>query len=104
MKVSVFARKKTSREGRDFTAYTAKLTRKDGEVITASVRFRQECGAPAAADCPCNIEFEKKDANLVTETYTREDTGEDATAYKLWISAWKMSKDVYRDDSLDDFE
>lgn len=104
MLVTVFARKKKSREGKEFTAYSGRLTNKSGEQINVSIRFRQECGSPKAADCPLNIEFDKADANLVQETYVREDTGEDATAYKLWIQAWKESEIVYRDTSLDDFE
>lgn len=104
MKTTIFAKKKTSRDGKPFIAYVAKLRRTDGTELTASVRFREECGAPNANACPMNIEFPKDKANLSTETYTREDTGEDATAYKLWISDWKESPEKYVDHSLDDFE
>lgn len=104
MKVTVFGKKKTTNEGKSFTAYVAKLQRKDGSELTASVKFREECGQPKLEECPMNIEFEKKYANLAERTYTREDTGEDAKSYTLWISAWKPSKEAYVDHSLDDFE
>lgn len=103
MKITVFAKKKTTMDGKPFVAYVAKLTKKDGGEITASVRFREECGAPKLDDCPCNIEFDKKNANLSQQSYVREDTGEDALSYKLWINAWELSKEVYVDHSLDDF-
>lgn len=103
MKVTVFAKKKTSKEGKPFITYVGRLTKKDGDVISAQVRFREECGSPKADDCPMIIEFDKANANLSAETYTREDTGEEAVSYKLWIKAWKASAEVYRDDSLDDF-
>lgn len=104
MLVTVFAKKKTTKDGKPFVAYVAKLTKKDGSEITAGVRFREECGAPQLAECPLNIEFDKADANMSTRTYVREDTGEDATAYTLWISGWTRSAEVYADHSLDDFE
>ncbi len=104
MKVTVFGKKKTTSEGKSFTAFVAKLNRKDGSTLTASVKFREECGQPKLEECPCNLEIEKKDANLAERTYTREDTGEDAKSYTLWVSKWKRSEEVYVDHSLDDFE
>lgn len=103
MKITVFAKKKTSREGKPFITYVGKLHKKDGSEITAQVKFREECGSPKADECPCNIEFFKENANLSSETYVREDSGEEAIAYKLWVSDWIMSEDIYRDTSLDDF-
>lgn len=104
MKVTVFGKKKTSRDGKSFIAYVARLTRKDGSELTASVKFREDCGAPKLEDCPMNIEFAKGDANLASRTYVREDTGEEGTAYTLWVSRWDPSAEVYVDHSLDDFE
>lgn len=104
MEVTIFGKKKTTGEGKSFAAFIAKLTKKDGSSVTASVRFREDCGQPKLEECPLNIEFDKKTANLATRTYTREDTGEDATSYTLWISAWKRSANVYVDHSLDEFE
>lgn len=104
MKVTVFGKKKTSKDGKSFVAYVAKLNRKDGSTLTASVKFREDCGAPRLEDCPVNIEFDKASANLATRTYVREDTGEEGTSYTLWVSNWKESEEVYMDHSLDDFE
>ena len=104
MQVTVFGKKKQTKDGKTFTAFVAKLTRKDGSEITASVKFREDCGQPKLEETPCNIVINKKDANLVTQTYTREDTGEDALSYTLWVSKWERSKEAYVDHSLDDFE
>lgn len=104
MKVTVFGKKKTTAEGKAFTAYVAKLTRKDGTDLTASVKFREDCGQPKLEECPINIEFEKADGNLSSRSYVREDTGEEALSYTLWVRKWKPSADIYVDHSLDDFE
>ena len=69
-----------------------------------SAKFREDCGQPKAEDCPMIIEFDKTDANIAERTYTREDTGDDAVAYTLWISNWKKSSEEYVDHSMDDFE
>ena len=104
MIITVFSKKKKTREGKEFTAYIGKLHKKDGYELTASVKFRKECGSPKASDCPMNVEFPKEKANLSSQVYTREDTGEEATSYTLWVSEWKKSAVPYRDSSLDDFE
>lgn len=104
MKVSVFAKKKQTKEGKNFTAYIGKLEKKDGTTITASIRFREECGSPKVEECPCNIEFDKKDGNLVVSVYTDQETGLDRNSYTLWIQNWEMSKTPYEDHSLDEFE
>ena len=108
MEIVVFAKNRTSKEGKKFTAYVTKLTKKNGEEITAGVRFREDCGAPKADECPCCIEVDKKDANLNTHTQlvTDPDTGEERTAiyYTMWVMNWKKSDKIYEDHSLDDFE
>lgn len=104
MKITVYGKKKTASDGKSFAAFIARLTRKDGSTLSASVKFRDECGQPKLDECPINIEFDKKDANLSDRIYIREDTGEEATSYTLWISAWQRSKDIFVDHSLDDFE
>ena len=107
MKVLVFAKKRQTKDGKNFTAYVSKLTKKNGEEITAGVKFREECGAPKAEECPCYIEINKMDANLATrKTEITTDEGEikEIEQKTLWVSAWKMSPDKYVDKSLDDFE
>lgn len=108
MKILVFAKKRQTKDGRSFTAYVTKLMKKDGEPITAGVKFREECGAPNADDCPCYIEVDKRNCNFNTKDVQIKDpeTGEETTAisHTLWISAWRMSDEEYVDHSMDDFE
>jgi len=108
MKALVFGKKRQTKEGKTFTAYVTKLTKKDGSELTASVRFREECGAPKLEECPCYIEFDKKDANMSFKTMEVADneTGEIKTvdSNTLWIQKWNMSAEKYVDHSLDDFE
>ena len=105
MNVTVFGKKKTTKEGKNFTAYVAQLNKVDGSTITASVKFREECGQPKLEECPINIIVEKEDANLAERNYVKDErTGEEATAYTLRISKWKRSPEAYVDHSLDEFE
>ncbi len=106
MKVTIFAKKRTmEKDGKVkiFYNFLTTMRRKDGEDITATVKFRDECGEPKPETCPINIEFDKKNANLAPRKYVNEE-GEEKTAWTLWLSAWKNSDDVYVDHSLDDFE
>lgn len=104
MEITVFAKKRKTKEGKAFTSYLTKMVRKStGETVTASVKFREECGSPKLESCPCNIIVDKKNANMSSQEYVREDTGEAAISYTLWVSAWEKGSD-YIDKSLDDFE
>lgn len=104
MEITVFAKKRKTREGKAFTSYLTKLVRKStGEAITATVKFREECGTPKAESCPCNIIVDKSQANLSSKEFEREDTGETVTSYSLWVSEWSKGSE-YVDKSLDDFE
>lgn len=107
MKVLVFAKKRQTKDGRNFTAYVTKLTKKDGSELTAGVKFREECGAPNADECPLYIEVDKVNANLATRTQEiTTDDGEikDVTQNTLWVSKWTRSDEKYVDTSLDEFE
>lgn len=103
MKLTLFAKKRTNKEGKHFYTYLSKLTKKDGNEITVSVKFRESCGSPKGDECPCNILVTKKDCNLSENTYVLEDTGEIATSYTLWVNNWTMGE-KYEDDSLNDFD
>lgn len=103
MEFTVFAKKRHTSEGKSFYSYLATLKKKSGEPITVSVRFREDAGNPKPENCPMNVIVLKSDANLSTKKYTREDTGEDAISYTLWVSAWSKGTE-YVDHSLDDFE
>lgn len=107
MKILIFAKKRKTHDGRDFTAYVAKLPKKDGSEVTTGVKFREECGSPKAADCPCYIEVAKKDCNFNTSEFDKVDdeTGEVSTltSNTLWVTAWKPSAEKWVDNSMDDF-
>ena len=103
MEIAIFAKKRTTKEGKAFTNYVTTLTRKDGTTQSMSVKFREECGAPKAEDCPMNITFNREDGNVSTRSYIRDDTGEMCVAYTLWLKNWARGAE-YVDHSLDDFE
>ena len=108
MKLVIFAKKRTTKDGREFTAFVTKLKKRDGSEVTTGVKFREECGQPTKDDCPCIILVDKDHANLATKTNTivNEDTGEikEVTNLTLWVNEWHKSDEIYRDSSLDEFE
>lgn len=102
MELTIFAKKRTGEDGKSFYGYLTTLETKTKEKRTVSVKFREECGAPAGKDCPCNIVVDKKNCNMAEHDYVDEATGEERVGYTLWVSAWtKGSK--YVDRSLDDY-
>lgn len=103
MEITVYAKKRTTAEGKSFFSYLSTLTRKDGTKQTVSVKFRDECGNPKPENCPMNVKFDKGSANMATREFVREDTGEVGTSYTLWVSAWEPGT-PFVDRSLDDFE
>ena len=105
MELTIFAKKRKTKEGKDFTAYFTKLTKKTGEVITTSVKFREDCGAPKRENCPMNIVVDKSHANFVEKGITYEDSEgieKDGIDRTLWISEWTEGE-LYVDTSLDEF-
>ena len=103
MEITIYAKKRTSSDGKSFFSYLSTLTRKDGTKQTVSVKFRDDCGNPKPENCPMNIKFEKGNANMTTKEFVRDDTGEVGTSYTLWVSAWEHGTQ-FVDHSLDDFE
>lgn len=103
MEITIFAKKRTTKEGKSFYNYLSTLTKIGGEKQTVSVKFREECGSPKAEECPMNIIFDKHDANLSKHEFIREDTGEAAYGYTLWLSKWAPGGE-YVDNSLDDYQ
>jgi len=103
MKITVFAKKKQTREGKTFYSYLSTI-KKAGEPITVSVKFTDEAGHPQPAECPCNIEFRKEDANLASRKVTVDRDGVPVVnEYStLWINEWEYSADKYVDHSMDD--
>ena len=103
MKILIYAKKRTTSEGKTFYSYLTKLvSNKTGETVTASVKFA-ECDAPKADMCPCYIEFDKANANLDTKERIDEETGNAFTSKTLWIKKYNLSAEKYVDTSLDEF-
>lgn len=103
MEITIYAKKRTTKEGKSFYSYLSNLTRKDGTKLTVSVKFRDECGNPKPENCPMSIKFDKRDANLSTRKFVHFETGEVGTSSTLWVSAWEPGT-PFVDHSLDDFE
>ena len=101
--LTIFAKKRTTAQGKTFYNYLTTLTKKDGEELTVSVKFRESTGTPKPEECPLNIAVTKENLNLARRKYKREDTGELAEAFTLWINEWKKGS-KYVDRSLDDFD
>lgn len=102
MEITIYAKKRTSADGKPFTTFLSTLKKKDGSEVRCTVKFREDCGKPKAEDCPLNIVFEKTDANVSSERYTRKDSGEEAYSFTLWVSKWKPGS-PFVDHSMDDF-
>lgn len=103
MEITIYAKKRTTHEGKTFYTYLSKLKRKDGTEQGVSVKFRDDAGAPKPENCPMNVKFDKGHANLSKHEFAREDTGEVGVSYTLWISRWEQGT-PFVDHSLDDFE
>ena len=100
MEITLFSKTKQTKEGTKFTAYIGRMKKRDGTEVTAGVHFKD---ITAPKNCPCIIIVDKKNANLQHHDYVREDSGEMATYYDLWITEWSAGPE-YVDHSLDDFE
>lgn len=106
MELTIFAKKRTSKEGKSFYTYLTKLTEKTGEEVTVQVKFREDCGQPKGEKCPCNIVCDKSDLNYTEKInkYIDEDsqTEKEATSRILWVSNWSEGSE-YVDTSMDRF-
>lgn len=101
MEITIFAKNCRTSEGRMFTKYVTRLTKKDGTVIPAQVKIPEE-KRPYPAECPMNIIIEKGKANLSEKHYVHEGTGEMRSRYELWVQDYTKGS-PYVDHSLDDF-
>lgn len=101
MKVTVFQRTATTHEGKKFSAYCARLHRKDGSEQYVTVKFKQSVKVPA--EFPAIIEVPKEFANLSRTEYTMDD-GNTAYRYTLWIESYNETGEKFVDHSLDDFD
>lgn len=102
MEITIFAKNCRTSEGRMFTKYVTRLTKKDGTTIPAQVKIPED-KRPYPAECPMNIIIEKGKANLSEKHYVHEGTGEMRSRYELWVSDYTKGA-PYVDHSLDDFD
>lgn len=109
MEITIFAKKRLTKEGKPFFSFLSTLKKKDGTDLVCVVKFRDEAGAPKAENCPMNILVDKSKANLSSKKFDRQvtdpETGEIFTeqgqSYTLWVSSW-LPGGPYVDHSLDD--
>ena len=101
MMTAIFAKKKKTKDGREFYVFLGRLRKKNGDELPVTVKFREGVPTPSPKDCPMNIVFDKESGNLSSRTYEQDD--EFRTVWTLWLSDWK-SGPAYVDNSLDDFE
>lgn len=103
MKINLFSKVRTNKEGRQFTNYIGRLKKKDGTEMTCNVKFKETAGHPDIKSLPAVVEVLKANANLAKREYLDERTGELKTAYTLWVNKWAIVGE-YVDHSLDDFD
>lgn len=101
--ITIFAKKRTTKDGKEFNTFITRLTKKDGNHVVVSVMFPQD-NKPKAADCPLNIEVPKGMMNLSTRTITDDTTGATIERCTLWVKEWSASTSPYVDTSLDEFD
>lgn len=102
MFLTIFAKKRTSKENKSFYTYLTQLKKKDSdESVTVQVKFLDEF-KPNPLECPMNIEVEKKNANLQEKKVTT-DSGE-IVSRTLWVKEYNVSENPYEDSSLDEYD
>ena len=104
MQIAIFAKKRTTREGKTFYQFLTTLTRHDGTTETMRVAFRDVDGnaQPKPETCPRNIVVERDNANIATTRYTDNETGEVKQRKTLWVTHWEPGEE-YVDHSLDEY-
>lgn len=95
--ITVFSKQRTANDGKKFKTYFATLP---GDEKPMKVKFREACGAP---ECPVNIDLMQGECNISKETYTDVVTGEVKAVPVLWVSKFTLSKEAYRDTSMDEY-
>ena len=95
--ITVFSKQRTATDGKKFKTYFSTLP---GDENAMKVKFRESCGAP---ECPANIDIMQGECNISKETYTDVVTGDVKAVPVLWVSNFTMSKEVYRDTTMDKY-
>lgn len=110
MEITLYAKKRTTKEGKTFFNYLSTLTDKAGETYLCTVKFRDTVQPPKPENCPVNIVIEQNDCNLSSRKMTRKvtdmETGEvsdkEFISYTLWVSAYRDGS-PFVDHSMDNF-
>lgn len=102
MEITVFAKKRNRKDGKTFFSYLARLTKKTGEVITATVRFRDTAPVMKPETCPCIIIVDKTNCQFSSKLITA-DNGKEYISNTLWIADYAKSDKPYIDTSMDEF-
>lgn len=100
LKFTLFAKKRKTKEGKEFYNFFTTLTRKDGSELTTSVKFNG-CEPPKPSQCPINLEVPRDKANLSLKTVTADD-GNVYENNTLWVKEYTEGE-PYVDHSLDEF-
>ena len=105
MKVTVFAKKRKTSDGKTFNVFVTKMINKDGEAFYVTVKAPED-DEIKANECPLNIEFDKANANLThtKDTIETDDGVREYVHHTLWLKKYTRSAEKYVDTSLDDFE
>ena len=100
MEITIFSKRRTTKEGKPFTSYITRLIKMStGEFVTMSVKFRESAGVPEV--CPCNIQVSKGGCNISMRHGT-DKNGEPVQYPTLWVSEWEPGSE-YVDHSTDEF-
>lgn len=102
MEITVFAKKRMRKDGRSFYSYLARLTKKSGEVITTTVKFRDTAPTMTPEQCPCIIKVVKEECQFSSKLITA-DNGKEYISNTLWIGDYVKSDKPYIDTSMDEF-
>lgn len=103
MKITVFAKTAHTQDGKPFTRFIGRMTKKDGTDVSMTIRTSSKAGNIDVDKTPYIIEFNKEDANLSNRKYKDKD-GVERTSYTLWLKKFKESSEKFVDHSLDDFD
>ena len=105
--IALFAKKKKTKEGREFWAFSTKLPKKDGSgEVYFDVKFKEGCNAPKSEQCPMYIDVERDKVSRKTEVKKgKNEVDEDIeyTVNTLFIGAYTVSDEKYVDHSMDEF-
>lgn len=104
MRVNVFPKKITAKNGNKFTKYVTTLTKKDGSTVYAEVKFSDE-SLNQVDKFPVTLTINQGDGNFTSKTIHGKDKDGNPKDYirnTLWVSHISAVEE-YIDTSLDDF-